>query len=216
LNAPDDESEHRPEALDGTELALGDGVDDFLEPVQVEGHNVVFDHLLEVDGGFELGGDFLHEWSGLFLHRCGGDDFEAGEGLVVDETAEKGKCAKLRPDALPNEVVGGAFEMGAELDFADFVENHVLLEDFALDDLCGFGGELLLAGGDESLPFPKEHAHRFPRMEKHLDRDPVGQPADGGGDEGSEEQKDHAGIASETIRARVDGKWVDRQAKRRS
>ena len=64
------------------------------------------------------------------------------------------------------------------LDLFNLIEYHVLLQDLAFDDLRGFSGELILAAWDQALPLPKEEAHRLTRVEKHLDRNPVGQPAD--------------------------------------
>jgi hypothetical protein len=79
-------------------------------------------------------------------------------------------------------------EIRAELNLADFVQDHVLLEDFALDDFRGLCGELLLAAGDQALPFPEKDPHGNARVEEHLDGDPVGQPADARGDERSEDE----------------------------
>ena len=56
----------------------------------------------------------------------------------------------------------------------------MLLEDFTLDDFSRFSCELLLSAWDQALPFPAKYPHRLAWVKEHLDRDPIGEPADGG------------------------------------
>ena len=99
---------------------------------------------------------------------------------------------QLWTDPLPDESMGGLLQMRAEVNFPNLVEDAVLLEDLALNDLSGLCGELGLSAGDQSLPVKEEQVDGLTWMKEHLDRDPVGQPTDGGSYEGRSE-KDYGG-----------------------
>lgn len=98
---------------------------------------------------------------------------------------------KLWTDPIPDEVFGGFFEMGTELDLLDLMKDHVLLQNLAFDDLGGFFSELELAARDQPLPFPEENADRLARVKEHLYGDPIGEPADGCSDKGSQNDEEH-------------------------
>lgn len=67
LDAADEEAEDGSDSLNRAKLSLGDLVDDALEPVQIKIGDATLDHLFEIDGRFELGGDFFDEGCGLFF-----------------------------------------------------------------------------------------------------------------------------------------------------
>ena len=59
-----------------------------LQAFEVEGGDVVFDHLFEIDRGFELSGDFFHQRACLVFDLRAGDHFELSEYAVVHKATE--------------------------------------------------------------------------------------------------------------------------------
>ena len=135
LHAADEEAEDSAESFDGAKLFAGDLIDDGFKALQIEGYDVGFNHFFEVDGFFKVSRYFFHQWSGFFLDRCSGDHFELRQYAFVNKTSDERNGLQLGADALPDEGVGGSFQMGGEVHFPNLVEDAVLLEDFPFDDL---------------------------------------------------------------------------------
>lgn len=99
---------------------------------------------------------------------------------IVDEIPEEGNGLEARGKTFLHQMGDRLVEHRIEVDLFDLGAQDVPADEFLDDQIRGFFRNLLMSPGNEALPAETEETARLARMEEHLDRDPIRQPADQG------------------------------------